>query len=225
MYESSISLIELLNFTISQLHVPQVRFLDFKNNIVLYQYFTISPIYRIGRFGCVWILWKLQELNRCCLLMTDSYKLVGEFHGQLKIGGGKKRVLLDWRENGKKKKKWAVRAIWKKSWNGIREKSKEKLFQKRVVRTKFDIYVFNQFDLYFQHMKIHEICLQTNIILRNVRKWHRLYMTFIEKVKTIYTFHKLVFDNEDNNLVFFCIRATHTNKGISRREEEHSLYP
>jgi hypothetical protein len=120
-------------------------------------------------------------------------------------------VLLDWRENGKKKKKWAVRAIWKKSWNGIREKSKEKLFQKRVVRTKFDIYVFNQFDLYFQHMKIHEICLQTNIILRNVRKWHRLYMTFIEKVKTIYTFHKLVFDNEDNNLVFFCIRATHTN--------------
>ena len=143
--------------------------------------------------------------------MTDSYKLVEEFHGQLKIGGGKKRVLLDWRENGKKKKKWAVRAIWKKSWNGIREKSKEKLFQKRVVRTKFDIYVFNQFDLYFQHMKIHEICLQTNIILRNVRKWHRLYMTFIEKVKTIYTFHKLVFDNEDNNLVFFCIRATHTN--------------
>jgi hypothetical protein len=37
--------------------------------------------------------------------MTDSYKLVEEFHGQLKIGGGKKRVLLDWRENGKKKKK------------------------------------------------------------------------------------------------------------------------
>jgi hypothetical protein len=26
---------------------------------------------------------------------------VEEFHGQLKIGGGKKRVLLDWRENGK----------------------------------------------------------------------------------------------------------------------------
>jgi hypothetical protein len=36
MYESSISLIELLDFKISQLHVPHVRFLDFKNNIVLY---------------------------------------------------------------------------------------------------------------------------------------------------------------------------------------------
>jgi hypothetical protein len=30
---------------------------------------------------------------------------VGEFHGQLKIGGGKKRVLLDWRENGKRKRR------------------------------------------------------------------------------------------------------------------------
>jgi hypothetical protein len=29
---------------------------------------------------------------------------VEEFYGQLKIGGGKKRVLLDWRENGKMKK-------------------------------------------------------------------------------------------------------------------------
>jgi hypothetical protein len=28
---------------------------------------------------------------------------VEEFHGQLKIGGGKKRVLLDWRENGKRR--------------------------------------------------------------------------------------------------------------------------
>jgi hypothetical protein len=44
MYESSISIIELLDFKINQL---QVRFLDFKNNIVLY--FTISPIFRIGR--------------------------------------------------------------------------------------------------------------------------------------------------------------------------------
>ena len=51
MYESSISLIELYDFKISQLHVPQVRFLDFKNNIVLY--FTISPIYRIDRLRCV----------------------------------------------------------------------------------------------------------------------------------------------------------------------------
>jgi hypothetical protein len=30
---------------------------------------------------------------------------VEEFHGQLKIGGGKKRVLLDWRENGKRRNK------------------------------------------------------------------------------------------------------------------------
>jgi hypothetical protein len=30
---------------------------------------------------------------------------VEEFHGQFKIGGGKKGVLLDWRENEKKKKK------------------------------------------------------------------------------------------------------------------------
>jgi hypothetical protein len=31
---------------------------------------------------------------------------VEEFHGQFKIGGGKKKgVLLDWRGNGKKKKK------------------------------------------------------------------------------------------------------------------------
>jgi hypothetical protein len=29
---------------------------------------------------------------------------VEEFHGQLKIGGGKKRVLLDWRENGKRRR-------------------------------------------------------------------------------------------------------------------------
>jgi hypothetical protein len=36
--------------------------------------------------------------------IPDSFKLVEEFHGQLKIGGGKKRVLLDWRENGKMKK-------------------------------------------------------------------------------------------------------------------------
>jgi hypothetical protein len=28
---------------------------------------------------------------------------VEEFHGQLKIGGGIKRVLLDWRENGKRR--------------------------------------------------------------------------------------------------------------------------
>jgi hypothetical protein len=30
---------------------------------------------------------------------------VEEFHGQLKIGGGKKRVLLDWRENGKRRRR------------------------------------------------------------------------------------------------------------------------
>jgi ribosomal protein L44E len=42
MHESSISLIELLDFKISQLHVPQVTFLDFKNNIVLY--FTITRL-------------------------------------------------------------------------------------------------------------------------------------------------------------------------------------
>ena len=67
-YETRISIIELLNFIISSLHSPQVRFLDFKINIVLY--FTTSPIYRIGRFRCIWILWKLEELNRCRLLMT-----------------------------------------------------------------------------------------------------------------------------------------------------------
>ena len=46
MYETRISIIELLDFKISSLHSPQVRFLNFKINIVLY--FTISPIYRIG---------------------------------------------------------------------------------------------------------------------------------------------------------------------------------
>ena len=40
--------VRFLDFIISSLHSPQVRFLDFKINIVLY--FTISPIYRIGRF-------------------------------------------------------------------------------------------------------------------------------------------------------------------------------
>jgi hypothetical protein len=30
---------------------------------------------------------------------------VEEFHGQLKIGGGKKRVLLDWRENGNRRRR------------------------------------------------------------------------------------------------------------------------
>ena len=35
--------------------------------------------------------------------MVNS-KLVVEIHGQLKIGGGKKRVLLDWRENGNRRK-------------------------------------------------------------------------------------------------------------------------
>jgi hypothetical protein len=30
---------------------------------------------------------------------------VEEFHGQLKIGGGKIRVLLDWRENGKRRRR------------------------------------------------------------------------------------------------------------------------
>jgi hypothetical protein len=45
-YETTISIIEILDFKISSLHSPQVRFLDFKINIVLY--FTISPIYRIG---------------------------------------------------------------------------------------------------------------------------------------------------------------------------------
>jgi hypothetical protein len=30
---------------------------------------------------------------------------VEEFHGQLKIGGGKKRVLLDRRENGKRRRR------------------------------------------------------------------------------------------------------------------------
>jgi hypothetical protein len=34
--------------------------------------------------------------------MVNS-KLVVEIHGQLKIGGGKKRVLLDWRENGNRR--------------------------------------------------------------------------------------------------------------------------
>jgi hypothetical protein len=38
--------------------------------------------------------------------IPDSYKLVEEFHGQLKIG--KKRVLLDWRENGKRRRKRSV---------------------------------------------------------------------------------------------------------------------
>jgi hypothetical protein len=67
-YETRISIIELLNFIISSLHSPQVRFLDFKINIVLY--FIISPIYRIGRLRCIWILSKLEEFNRCKLLMT-----------------------------------------------------------------------------------------------------------------------------------------------------------
>ena len=44
------------------------------------------------------------KTTTCCLLMTDSYKLVEEFHGQLKIGGGKKRVLLDWRENERRRR-------------------------------------------------------------------------------------------------------------------------
>jgi hypothetical protein len=48
MYESSISLIELLDFKISQPHVPQVRFLDFKNIIVLYLYKDICGT-RTGR--------------------------------------------------------------------------------------------------------------------------------------------------------------------------------
>jgi hypothetical protein len=30
---------------------------------------------------------------------------VEEFHGQFKIGGGRKRVLLDWRENGKRRRR------------------------------------------------------------------------------------------------------------------------
>jgi hypothetical protein len=30
---------------------------------------------------------------------------VEEFHGQLKIGGGKKRVLLDWRKNGNRRRR------------------------------------------------------------------------------------------------------------------------
>ena len=42
--------------------------------------------------------------------IPDSFKLVEEFHGQLKIGGGKKkekkRVLLDWRENGKRRRRF-----------------------------------------------------------------------------------------------------------------------
>ena len=67
-YETRISIIELLDFIISSLHSPQVRFLDFKINIVLD--FIISPIYRIDRFRCIWILWKLEEFNRCRLLMT-----------------------------------------------------------------------------------------------------------------------------------------------------------
>ena len=46
-YETRISIIELLDFIISSSHSPQVRFLDFKINIVLY--FTISPIYSIGQ--------------------------------------------------------------------------------------------------------------------------------------------------------------------------------
>jgi hypothetical protein len=34
--------------------------------------------------------------------ILDSFKLVEEFHGQFKIGGGKKKeVLLDWRGNEK----------------------------------------------------------------------------------------------------------------------------
>ena len=37
--------------------------------------------------------------------IPDSFKLVEEFHGQLKIGGGKKRVLLDRRENGKRRRR------------------------------------------------------------------------------------------------------------------------
>jgi hypothetical protein len=37
--------------------------------------------------------------------IPNSYKLVEEFHGQLKIGGGKKRVLLDWRENGNRRRR------------------------------------------------------------------------------------------------------------------------
>jgi hypothetical protein len=36
--------------------------------------------------------------------MVNS-KLVVEIHGQLKIGGGKKRVLLDWRENGNRRRR------------------------------------------------------------------------------------------------------------------------
>jgi hypothetical protein len=40
-------------------------------------------------------------------------------------------------------------------------------------------------------------------------------MTFIEKVKTIYTFHKLVFDNEDNNLLPINDRFIQIGGGIS----------
>jgi hypothetical protein len=29
-----------------------------------------------------------------------------EFHGQLKIGGGKKRVLLDWRGKRRRRRSW-----------------------------------------------------------------------------------------------------------------------
>ena len=37
--------------------------------------------------------------------IPDSFKLVEEFHGQFRIGGGKKGVLLDWRENEKKRRR------------------------------------------------------------------------------------------------------------------------
>jgi hypothetical protein len=52
---------------------------------------------------------KLRKVNyiMSCYYIPDSFKLVEEFHGQFKIGGGKKGVLLDWRENEKKKKKMA----------------------------------------------------------------------------------------------------------------------
>jgi hypothetical protein len=36
---------------------------------------------------------------------------VEEFHGQFKIGGGKKGVLLDWRENEKEEEEWLVQYI------------------------------------------------------------------------------------------------------------------
>ena len=71
-YETRISIIEPLDFY-NKL-TPRVSwFLDFKINIVLY--FIISPIYRIGRFRCIWILWKLEESNHCRLLKVIIFWL------------------------------------------------------------------------------------------------------------------------------------------------------